>query len=119
MTVLVIDDEPLVRRALRRAAEARGHHVIEAVDGEQGLTLWQQSQPQIVFLDVLMPRLSGPEVLKKIAGTHQSKVVLISAYSGEYNLETAKCLGADLFIPKPFDNIFSVIEMAEGLVSGK
>ena len=117
MKILVIDDEPLVRRSLMRVAQVKGHPIIEAADGETGLKLWRQEKPDLVFLDVLMPGLTGPQVLKEIQ-PHSSKVILISAYTGEYNLTTAKNLGADLFIPKPFQDIFEVMETAEKLFKG-
>lgn len=114
MKILVIDDEALVRRALVRVASTRGHDAAEAHDGESGLQLWRSYDPDLVFLDVLMPGLTGPQVLKEIQ-PHRAKVVLISAYTGEYDLAKAQNLGADLFIPKPFQNIFEVIETAEKL----
>lgn len=115
MKILIVDDEPLVRRALRRVAEMRGHQVVEAEDGSQGLEVWRKTNPDLIFLDVLMPGLSGPQVMKEIGVDHGAKVVLISAYSGEYNLETAKSIGADMFVPKPFEDIFSIVETAEKL----
>ncbi len=114
MKILIVDDEPLIRRSLQRVAESRNHLVIEAADGEIGLKLWRQEKPDLVFLDVLMPGLTGPQVLKEVQPS-SAKVILISAYTGEYNVDTAKNLGADLFIPKPFHNIFEVIEKAEEL----
>ena len=49
MKILVVDDEALVRKSLRRAAEARGHEVVEAVDGEEGLKKWAEVAPDLVF----------------------------------------------------------------------
>lgn len=115
MKILIIDDESLVRRSLRRAAESRGHQVEEAVDGKEGLERWTPFQPDLVFLDILMPVMSGPEVLKQIQGQNSAKIILISAFSGEYDLKTAQNMGADLFVPKPFENIFEIIELAEKL----
>lgn len=121
MNVLVIDDEPLVRLSLKRALEKLGHAVAQAEDGQSGLEAWRVSPPDLVFLDVLMPRLSGPDLLKKIAASERSraKVVLMSAFTGEYDLERAKALGADLFIPKPFDDVFAVARLGEELVSAR
>lgn len=109
--ILIIDDEPLVRRSLKRALEAAGYLVSEAPDGKQGLSLWLQERPDLVFLDILMPGLTGPQVLSEIAEDirQNCKVILISAYSGEYSLDSAKGLGADHFIPKPFENIFGIV----------
>jgi CheY-like chemotaxis protein len=114
--VLVVDDESLVRRSLARALKSRGHEVVEAVDGNEGLRLWQETQPDLIFLDVLMPGLTGPQVLSEMGESKSGRVVLISAFTGEHNMETALQMGADLFIPKPFEDIFSVVQMAEGLV---
>lgn len=117
MKVLVVDDEPLVRLSLRRALEKRGHTVEEAEDGQSGMEHWVTFVPDIVYLDVLMPRMSGPDLLKNIAKEKRgsAKVILMSAFAGEYDLAKAKALGADLFIPKPFEDIFAVVKTAEEL----
>ena len=117
--ILVIDDEPLVRRSLKRALEASGYQVLEAVDGKQGLGIWSEASPDLVFLDVLMPGLSGPQVLSELDShlRSRSKVILISAYSGEYNLDSAKSLGADHFIPKPFEDIFGIVKLVSEMLS--
>lgn len=115
MKVLIVDDEALVRRSLARALKSRGHEVLEAENGAEGLQAWRVSNPDLVFLDVLMPGLTGPEVLKEIGQDHTTKVILISAFSGEHNMQTAQQMGASLFIPKPFEDIFAVVKMAEEL----
>lgn len=118
MKILIIDDEPLVRRSLQKAFATRKDYLIEeAEDGFAGIEKWKYFKPDLVMLDVLMPRLSGPEVLVKIRPDKgPAKVVLMSAYSGDYNLETAQKLGADLFISKPFEDIFNVVKISEGIV---
>jgi len=115
MRVLIIDDEVLVRRSLSRALQSCGHIVSEACDGNEGLLMWKNSRPDVVFLDVLMPGLTGPEVLKEVGASRSGRVVLMSAFAGEHNLETAAQMGADLFIPKPFEDIFAIVKMAEAL----
>jgi two-component system, response regulator PdtaR len=115
MKVLIVDDEMLVRRSLRRVLESRGHQVVEASDGRQGLEVWREIQPELVILDVLMPGLTGPQVLSEVGTESKAKVILISAYTGEYDLKKAKEMGADLFISKPFQNIFEVADRAESL----
>lgn len=130
MKILIVDDEPLVRKSLGRAFRAKGHEVIEAVDGTEGLARWlelrsEDGGPDLVLLDVLMPGLSGPEVLNEIrpklaadksAGRPwKGRVILMSAYSGEHNITTAQQLGADLFVPKPFEDIFTLVKTAEEL----
>ena len=117
MKFLIIDDEALVRRSLARALRAHGHEVLEAVDGNEGLQMWNESQPHLVFLDVLMPGMTGPEVLKSIGPQTTTKVILMSAFSGEHNIQTAQQMGADLFLTKPFENIFAVVAKAEEMVA--
>jgi CheY-like chemotaxis protein len=117
MKVLIIDDEALVRRSLRRALEKSGHKVEEAEDGEQGLARWQVLNPDLVYLDVLMPRLSGPDLLKALGDEQKqkTKVILMSAFTGEYDLEKAKSLGADLYLAKPFEDVFDSARRGEEL----
>ncbi len=116
MKVLIIDDEALVRLSLKRVLESQGEIVFTAEDGAQGLDLWRKENPDLVFLDVIMPKLTGPEVLTEVGKAKKAKVVLMSAYAGEQNQETAKQMGADLFLEKPFENIFDVVSLAKTLV---
>jgi CheY-like chemotaxis protein len=97
--------------------------VIEAVDGLEGFELWKSSTPDLIFVDVLMPGLSGPELLEKFSAEirprlgdkWKGRVILMSAYSGEHNIATAQQMGANLFVPKPFDDIFALVAKAEAL----
>lgn len=110
MKILVVDDEALIRMSLSRVLKGRGHIVEVAEDGLDGEKKWLSFQPDIVVLDVLMPGLSGPQLIEKVHRQTKAKVVLISAYAADYDLESIKKLGADLFIAKPFENIFQVVE---------
>lgn len=116
MKILIVDDEPLVRMSLSRAFKKRGHEVLLAEDGLEGEKVWTESQPEIVVLDVLMPGLTGPQLIEKVKGQTTSKIALISAYAGEYDIDSAKRMGADLFIQKPFSNIIEIVERIEQLV---
>ena len=116
MTVLIVDDEPLIRLSLSRAFKSRGHTVHVAEDGLQGEEQWVKYKPEIVVLDVLMPGLTGPQLIEKVKPAHPAKVVLISAFAGDYDVEAVKKLGADLFLAKPFADIFQVVKSVEGLV---
>ena len=116
--ILICDDEPLVRRSLKRALETKGFQIIEAADGKLGLDVWRKELPDLVFLDVLMPGLTGPQVLNEIEEKIRapSKVILISAYTGEYNVDSAKSLGADHFIPKPFEDVFAIVNLVSEML---
>lgn len=117
MKILIVDDEALVRRSLSRALKSKGYEVTEAVNGTEGLQFWKSVHPDLVFLDVLMPGMTGPEVLKEIGSDSKAKVILMSAFSGEHNMQTAQQMGANLFVPKPFEDIFAVVKLAEDLLS--
>lgn len=129
MKFLVIDDEPLVRRSLVRALTTRGYDSLEAVDGPEGLRIWGEARPDAVFVDVLMPGLSGPDVVRQALSQNRVQnrtstefpedrpvIALISAFSGEDSEKLAIECGADCFIAKPFDDIFAVVDRVAGLV---
>lgn len=116
MKILIIDDEPLIRRSLMRALKSRHHEVFEAEDGLLGLEMWKKEMPEVVILDVLMPGLTGPQVIAKMCPS-AAKIILISAYTGDATSESAKKMGADIFIQKPFADIFAVIDQIEMVVS--
>jgi len=98
-----------VRRSLSRAFQSRGHQIFEAEDGDLGLKAWREHHPDLIMLDVLMPKLTGPQVLKELGSAKTGKVILMSAYGGEHNIQTSLETGADLFIAKPFEDIFEVV----------
>lgn len=115
MKFLVIDDEPLVRRSLMRALASRGHEAFEAVDGHDGLSQWEKHKPEAVFVDVLMPGLGGPDVVRRALASafianSRPTIALISAFSGEDSEKLARECGADCFIAKPFEDIFEVVD---------
>lgn len=115
MKVLIVDDEPLVRRALSRAFKSAGHEVQEAVSGEEALKVWPVFQPDLVFLDVIMPGLTGPQVLEEVEDGG-SKVILMSAYAGDQDVQTGEGARAVHFLAKPFSDVFAVVKMAESLL---
>ena len=113
MRVLIIDDEVLIGQCFSQIASARGHQVKVELDGLKGLKSWQSFKPHLVFLDVLMPGLDGPALLKKVGKKNNEKVVMMSAHKafsdGVFIPEV------DLFVPKPFAHISAVFDKAEHL----
>ena len=95
-----------------------GNSLISDKNSCEKAFFWEKELPDLVFLDVLMPGLSGPQVLAKMEKSKKCKVILMSAYLGEHNIDTARKMGADLFIQKPFEDIFEIIRIAEELVNG-
>ncbi len=113
LKILIVDDEPLIRRSLARVFTDKGHAVETAEDGVQGLEKWRAQKPDVVFLDILMPGLTGPQVISELGTGHKSKVIMMSAYSGT---EPDKLnVPFDLFLPKPFEDIFKLVALAENL----
>lgn len=117
MKILIVDDEPLIRRALARALlKQQKHQVLEAADGAQGLKIWETHQPDLLLLDVLMPEMTGPQMVQKgkKMGLASKHIVFMSAFTGseQKNLQD---LGASLFLPKPFSDLFEVVRTLETL----
>lgn len=113
MKVLIVDDEPLVRRSLVRVFKSKGYQIFEAENGFQAMELWQKESPDLIYLDILMPGMTGFMVLEQLGASRSGKVVLISAYSEEDKEKEAL---ADLFIKKPFEDIFEVVQKGEDLI---
>lgn len=115
MRVLVADDEPLIRRSLEKILRRFGHEVVLAEDGRQALDLSRRQPPDAFILDVLMPGLTGPEVLAELGHPRSVPVILMSAFTGDYRKEMAESLGADLFVEKPFDSLEDLVHSLERL----
>lgn len=120
MKVLIVDDEPLIRRSLSRVFQSKGWSVLEAAEGISGLEMWNRERPEVVLLDVLMPGLSGPQILQSISAEIKSKtkIFMMSAFTGDWNQSKAVELGAQAFLPKPFDDIFEIVRIIESASSG-
>lgn len=117
MKILIVDDEILIRRSLQLAGESRGHVVRSAAHGIEALSLWPVFNPDLAFIDILMPEMDGLELLKKIPKDSKTKTIVISAHD-EISGEDIKKMGADLFVKKPFSDIFLLIDQAEKLIKG-
>ena len=100
--VLVIDDEPQLRRALRRMLEGYGYAVEEAVDGASGLRAFEAFTPDVVLLDLMLPDTSGVEVCTEIRGTSQTPIIVLSVHGDEATKVRALDEGADDYLTKPF-----------------
>jgi DNA-binding NtrC family response regulator len=103
-TILVVDDDPYIQEALEDRLESLGYRVSLAADGQQALELLEQQDPQLVLLDIEMPRMKGLDVLKEIRRRERDvPVIMITAYGSIDLAVQAMKEGAYDFIPKPFD----------------
>jgi two-component system KDP operon response regulator KdpE len=100
--VLVIDDEPQIRRLLRVTLEANGYEVFDAVNGQDGIAQAAQRRPEIILLDLGLPDLDGVEVLKRIREWSRVPVIILSVRDRENDKIAALDAGADDFVTKPF-----------------
>ena len=101
-TVLVIDDEEPIRRALCDELAAAGYDTLEAGDGEQGIAVFEESTPDLVLTDLAMPRADGFVVLRAIRRRHRTPILVLSVRGGESDKIRALDLGADDYVTKPF-----------------
>jgi DNA-binding response OmpR family regulator len=103
-TLLIVDDDPEIRTALCTLFETKGYRVVLASDGNQGLALTETEAPDLVVVDMMMPRKSGFLVLEKLKHSHTPgpKVIMITANEGSRHQAYAEMLGVDEYVRKPF-----------------
>jgi CheY-like chemotaxis protein len=109
--ILVVDDEPAQRFALRRIFERAGHQVTDAGDGAAALRAARESPPDLVVTDMMMPVMTGSELIKRLRGEPATAGIPILAATGDCYLAD----GADAVIPKPY-RPERLIEVAHGLL---
>lgn len=104
MKIAIVDDERSIRRSLEMYLQKKGHKVLTAESGEEGVLLIDQEQPEIVILDIRLPGMSGMDVLRAVRGRHQNiSVIMITAFHDmDCTIEAMK-LGAYEYIHKPID----------------
>jgi DNA-binding response OmpR family regulator len=105
-TILLVDDDPEVRSALGTVLEARGYRVLTAEDGNLGLALAERDAPDLVVVDMMMPRKSGFLVLEKLKSRPGTAppVIMITANEGARHRAYAEQLGVDDYLCKPFES---------------
>ena len=100
--VLVVDDEPQIRRALATNLRARGYTVDLAADGEQALVFAADHHPDLIILDLGLPGIDGIEVVRGVRGWSSVPIVVLSVREGEHDKVEALDAGADDYVTKPF-----------------
>lgn len=102
--VLVVDDDPQILDSVRSMLEAHGYEVIVAHDGNEGLVRAERDAPDLIILDVMMPRRSGFVVLERLGYRRDSgpKIIMMTASDEGRHEQFARARGADSFLKKPF-----------------
>jgi DNA-binding response OmpR family regulator len=101
-TILLVDDEESVRKVLTFPLERDGFTVVQAADGEEALRRFGESAPDLVVLDIMLPKLDGLEVCKRLRATSQVPIIMLTARDDELDKVIGLELGADDYITKPF-----------------
>jgi DNA-binding response OmpR family regulator len=105
-TVLVVDDDAVILRLLEVNFQMEGFDVLTAVDGEEGFDKAKASHPDVVVSDVMMPKLSGLELVERLKGddtTRDIPVILLSAKAQVDDIRSGLDVGADDYVTKPFE----------------
>jgi len=102
--VLLVDDDNEIVDSMRTVLESRGYEILVARDGNQGLMMAEKDDPDLVVLDMMMPKRSGFLVLEKLRRSRPvpMKVIMITANEGSRHKAYAEMLGVDDYIRKPF-----------------
>lgn len=115
ITILVVDDEVMMRQLLEKILGREGYRVCSAADGEEALAVMGREEISIVISDLQMPGMSGYDLLKAIKKDYpQVGIIMMTAYGDTYTVKDALLLGADEYITKPFKSfeISMVVERA-------
>jgi two-component system alkaline phosphatase synthesis response regulator PhoP len=100
--ILIVDDEKKMVRVLKAALDNEGYVTFEAYDGEAALDIWRRQQPDLVVLDVMMPRMDGFEFCRRVRQKADTPIIILSARTQEPDKLEGLGLGADDYMTKPF-----------------
>ena len=103
--ILLVEDEPDFRMALRLRLEANGYEVLEAVDGAEGLEIARSQKVDLLVLDVMLPKMDGYKVARFLKFDEKYRripIIMLTARSQKTDRDTGLSVGADAYITKPF-----------------
>jgi len=101
-SILVVDDEPQIRRVLRSTLTFRGYELVEAASGEEGLELARKMKPDLILLDVNLPGMSGVETCRELRRFMAAPIIMLTVRNAERDKVAALDAGADDYVTKPF-----------------
>lgn len=116
--VLVVDDEPNIAKIVKKQLEVSGYDVIVAVDGEMALTKVREEHPDVILLDVMLPKRNGYEVLGILKQDEQLKhipVMMLTARAQQQDQQASLEHGADAYLAKPFQ-LEELVEQVKALL---
>jgi DNA-binding response OmpR family regulator len=100
--ILLVDDEPSLQKMLLHALEREGFQVLVAADGEEALEAFKSYEPHLIILDIMLPKLDGTEVCRRIRSQSDVPIIMLTARDDEIDRVVGLELGADDYVTKPF-----------------
>lgn len=118
--ILIVDDDPDIIESVRYALEGKGHQVLIARDGNQGLAMAERESPDLIILDMMMPKRSGFLVMEKLrrSSGDAHKIIMITANEGNRHKAYAEMLGVNDYLRKPF-NMDQLLESVSRILEGE
>ena len=117
--ILIVEDDQIVSATVKRLLELKGYQTIIAINGEEGLEKTTSSSPDLIILDLMLPKLSGEEVCKKIRKNEKLAhlpIIMLTAKAFDSDRIIGKVIGANYYMTKPFD-INELLENTSKLLS--
>jgi len=114
--ILVVDDEPNIVKTVKSRLKANGYDVVTAYDGEEGLDKAYKEKPDLIILDLMLPKLHGHDVYKRLKADSEYKdtpIVMLTASGELSDIKTGMEIGADGYVTKPFKS-----EVLLGIIQG-
>ena len=102
--ILVVDDEKPISDIVKFSLSKEGFEVVTAFDGEEGLVVFAAENPDLVILDLMLPKIEGLEVCREIRKTSNVPIIMVTAKDSEIDKVLGLELGADDYVTKPFSN---------------
>ena len=118
MRILTVDDDPVVRRLVRRVLEDAGHEVAEAGSGVEGLEVWERERLPLVITDCLMPHMDGAALcrhIRQLEGDRYTYVIMLTVSETQDAIAAGFAAGADDYITKPFSRRELLMRVAAGV----
>ena len=100
--VLIVDDEPNIREVVGLYLRRDGHDTVSAADGEEALEVFREGEPDLVVLDLMLPKMSGLEVCRRMRADRRVPLIILTARGEEEERIVGLSLGADDYVVKPF-----------------
>lgn len=115
-TIQIVDDNEAVRTLLGDFLAAKGYQILKSQDGEEALLTLETEKPDLILLDVMLPRVSGYQVLEKVRSFLSVPIVMITSKGMDDDFQRAMALGADAYLIKPF-SLFELLSCIQTMLN--